>query len=125
MGYLSVGDVYENEDVHPDLLIGQFAHLLLWIEKFRKGSFSIGCEYAIEVEFHVREASVSLGSNHTFLSRMAEDGSIENTIFPTYSFGTSTSLEQCVALFQRDLFNSVGWHVDRKNETFVVEREDH
>lgn len=116
------GQFFSRSNFDPDWVIGLFAHLLKWIEKFRNNTTWIGAEHAIEVEFRVRNVCINLDWNDWYSERRDKDFILSDVVFPTYTFGVNNDIDRLLNLFRRDLFNSVGRDVHEEDVCFTFKK---
>ena len=120
LGFLSINEQFTtvSANMQPNWIVGVFVHLLTWVVKFRKHTFTVGSEYAIEAEIHTRSTLIRLGSNKLIQEQREQDHArqfsldtkLQNIVFPTYSFGENVNTEDLTKLFERDLLNWRGLH---------------
>lgn len=119
IGFVSDTDIFVKHFFEPDWIVGLFACELGWIDKFRKNSSVVAMEYVVSVEISIQENKVKFGRNRTMFPE--SEICLRHTTFPSYLFGIDSTMEGLLVLFQRDLYNSVGWNVQSQLEDFHIE----
>lgn len=131
IGFVTIAGLYNAHSFNPDFIVGLFAQMITWIKNIQDNSFSIGLEYAIEVQFYVRNTSVRLGSsgeyvhpvNERFLSDQGIDLLLKNEVFPIYSYDGTNEVVDMIIEFQRDLYNWVGLQTNSSQESISIVKE--
>ena len=84
-----------------------FANLVVWADRVRIQALSPTVEYVLEVEIRTvgRTVSITRGGAYLALGTL-QPGS--TTLFPRYSLGDRDEIPKLLALFRRDLWNSLG-----------------
>ena len=119
IGFVSDSEKFNKYFVEPDWIVGLFGCGLGWIQKFRKNSSVVAMEYVVSVETYVQDNEVNFGHNRSMFPE--NNRHLKNTKFPKYLFGLDSTIEDLLVLFQRDLYNSVGWNVHAQLDDFYIE----
>lgn len=120
LGFLANGDEFQEFEFESDYAVGLMAYLLAWIEKMKRDTGTIVSEYAIQVEFKVRDTLILLDSRSHPVQDYSIDTSLKSRVFPKYSYCGRDDVDNLLKRFERDLLNSVGIDVRSQSEKYHI-----
>lgn len=109
LGFITTHEYFIKFDCFlSNYALGLMAQMLAWIDKVKSSSLLITSEYTIQVEFLVNNAAIPLCYDQFHRSHKGIDTNLKSLVFPNYSYGGHSEVDDLLKLFERDLLNSVG-----------------